>query len=156
MKENEFNRIMNQYKDNLFAIAFQYFKNSQDADDIVQEVFIRFIKNKKTFENDAHIKHWLIRVTINECKRVLISPWRNRTVGLEEYAMSLPFEQKEESDLFLAVMELPKKYRIVVHLYYYEEYSIKEIAAMIGLKETTISTQLMRARKLLQVNLKGV
>ncbi len=95
-------------------------------------------------------------MTINESKRLLLSHWRRRTVPLEELeeyaAQTLPIP--EESELFLAVLALPQKYRIVVHLYYYEEYSVREIADLLAIRETTVQTRLMRARAKLREKLK--
>ena len=151
-----FTKIIEQHKDRLFAIAFNYFKNSHDSDDVVQEVFIKFYNVKKEFESDEHIRNWLIKVTINQCKKILVSSWFKKHVALEEYANGLSFETTEESDLFYAVMNIPKKYRVVVHLYYYEGYNIKEISELLRIKETAISTRLMRARKILKECLKEI
>ena len=149
MEESKFLRIAGQYKNRLFAIAFHYCKNSADADDIVQTVLFKLYKADRSFENEEHIRNWIIRVTINECKRLLLSPWQKRTAPLEDYA-ALTFSNAEESDLFMAVMALPPKYRIIVHLYYYEEYSTKEISKMMEISETAVQTRLMRARKKLK------
>lgn len=80
----------------------------------------------------------------------MVSAWFRKSVPLEEYAGTLEFETPEESDLFLAVMALPKKYRVPVYLFYYEDYPIKEVAAMCGLKESTVQTRLQRAREKLR------
>lgn len=152
MEESTFLRIAQRYKNRLFAIAFHYCKNRADADDIVQTVLFKWYKSNKPLENDDHIRNWLIHVTINECKRLLLSPWHKRTAPLEEYA-ALTFSEPEESDLFMAVMALPPKYRIVVHLYYYEEYATKEIAKLLEISETAVQTRLLRARKKLKLSL---
>lgn len=149
MEESIFTSIAKLHADRLFSIAFHYCKNKADADDIVQTVLLKLYLTDTPFEQGDHVKHWLIRVTINECKRLLISPWHKRTTALEEYADEV-FETKEESDLFLAVMGLPQKYRLVVHLYYYEDYATKEIAALLNISETAVQTRLMRARKTLK------
>ena len=109
----------NRYKDNLFAIGFNYFKNSVDADDVVQETFLKLFRSQIDFESEAHIRNWLIRVAINECKRVSLSSWFKKKISWEEYADNLSFEDPEESQVFAAVMQLPQKYRKVIHLYYY-------------------------------------
>jgi RNA polymerase sigma-70 factor (ECF subfamily) len=122
--EKDFSAVFNQYKTLVFSIAYNYCKNVADANDIVQETFMKYLKHGERFESEEHIKAWLIRVTINNCKSLLISPWFQRTVPLDE---KLPFVDKEESDLFRAVMALPVKYRMVIHLHYYAGYSTKEI-----------------------------
>ena len=152
MDDATFSRTATAYKDRLFAIAFHYCQSKADAEDILQTVLLKYYRSEKEFENEEHLRNWLIRVTINESKRLLLSPWRKRVAPLEEYA-AVTFPLLEESDLFLAVMALPPRYRIVVHLYYYEEYSVREIAAVLRIKETTVQTRLMRARKKLKEKL---
>lgn len=156
MDEATFTRTAKAYKDRLFAIAFHYCRNRADAEDILQTVLLKYYRSEKVFETEGHLRNWLIRVTINEAKRLLLSPWRRRTAPLEELegfaAKNLPLP--EESALFLAVLALPQKYRIVVHLYYYEEYSVKEISGLLEVKETTVQTRLMRARAKLRETLK--
>mgnify|MGYP002795754310 FL=1 len=155
MDEAQFEEIAEQYRDNLFAIAFQYTKNAADADDMVQIALLKCYQAKKPFENEQHIRHWLIRVTVNECKRYLVSPWRRYTAPIGDYAETLGFENPEQSALFFAVMELPQKYRVPVHLYYYEGYSVREIAEALGLRESAVQTRLLRARQKLRQKLEG-
>lgn len=156
MDEAVFTRTAMAYKDRLFAVAFHYCRNRADAEDILQTVLLKYYRSEKTFETEEYLRNWLIRVTINEAKRLLLSPWHRRSAPLEEAeqfaAEALPIP--EESALFLAVLALPQKYRIVVHLYYYEEYSVKEIAGLLAIKETTVQTRLMRARAKLKEKLK--
>ena len=109
------------------------------------KLLIKLYRAKKEFESDSHVKNWLIRVTVNECNRVFRSPW-HRNEPLEEYAAVLRFEQEEDSCLFTAVMQLERKYRLVVLLFYYEGYSTAEIARMLGVPTNTVSTRLHRAR----------
>lgn len=148
--EKDFSVVFDQYKTLVFSIAYNYCKNVADANDIVQETFLKYLKHGEPFESEEHIKAWLIRVTINNCKSLLISPWFQRTVPLDE---KLPFVDKEESDLFCAVMALPVKYRIVIHLHYYAGYSTKEIAEALFLGESTVRVRLLRAREKLKVML---
>ena len=140
-----------QYKDTVYKIAYTYCKNTADAEDTFQEVFLRYFKNTSKFTNDEHEKAWLIRVTINCCKKLLGSSWFRKTIQLDE---NISFDEKEESEIFYAVMALPQKYRTVVHLYYYEDYSVREIAEIISIKETTVQTQLQRAREMLKSKFK--
>ena len=155
MDEAQFEEIAERYRDNLFAIAFQYTKNAADADDMVQIALIKCYHAEKPFENEQHIRNWLIRVTVNECKRYLVSPWRRYTAPIEDYAETLGFETPEQSSLFLAVMALPQKYRVPIHLYYYEEYSVREVAQILGLRESAVQTRLLRARQKLKQTLEG-
>lgn len=147
MTDNEFIEKVNTYKNMIFRLAITYLKNIQDAEDVTQDVFIKLFKCKIKFGTDEDEKAWLIRVTINASKDVLKSAWLKRTVPIVE---DIPFEHEEQSALFYAVHQLDTKYRSVIHLYYYEGYSIKEMSKILRIKETTIQTRLQRARNLLK------
>lgn len=153
MDQGALERIYQKYKDNIFAIGFNYFKSSTEADDVVQETFFKLVKSKKEFESEEHLRNWLIRVAVNECKRVTLSSWIKRKVPLEDYVETLAFTIPEQSEIFLEVMKLPAKYRQVVHLYYYEDYKVKEIADFLEVSETTVTTRLQRGRKKLKERL---
>ena len=139
--------------DMVFRLAFNYMKSASDADDVTQNVLLRLLKNGKPFASGEHARYWLVRVTVNECRRALRSPWR-RVGDIGEYAESLQFETPEHSELFYAVMELPEKYRTAIYLHYYEGYSTKEIAEIIGVPAATVRTRLRRAREQLKTGLK--
>lgn len=143
------------YRDRVFAVGFNYFRNSMDADDMVQETFLKLLRSNKDFESEEHLRNWILKVALNECKRVTLSSWFKRRESLEEYADKLIFEEVGDRDLFDKVMRLPKNYRQVTHLFYYEGYSVKEIAGILGIRETTVTTRLSRARKKLKDQLKG-
>ena len=117
MENMEFEILARRYMDMVFRLAFSYMKSASDADDVTQNVLLRLLKNVKPFESEEHARFWLVRVTVNECKRALRSPWR-RAGDIEEYANELHFETPEHSELFYAVMELPEKYRTAIYLYY--------------------------------------
>ena len=150
---NSLEPVYEKYKDNIFAIGFNYFKNSIDADDVVQETFLKLARSGKDFENEEHLRNWLIRVAVNECKRVSLSSWVRKKVSLEEYTGQIDFETQEESRVFTAVMSLPKKYRQVIHLYYYEDFCTAEIADILGISRTAVTTRLLRGRKKLKEDL---
>ncbi|MCQ4021945.1 MULTISPECIES: RNA polymerase sigma factor [unclassified Ruminococcus] len=156
MTDEEFTSISLRYSDSIFRIAFNYCKNRADSDDIVQNVLIKFYKCSKKFDSEEHIRNWLIRVAINESKKLLISPFKKRTVPIDEISDKPAFDNQEKSDLFDAVMKLPKKYRIVVYMYYYEDYDVSEISKMLGVNSSTIRTQLSRARSSLKEQLQEV
>lgn len=138
------------YKDMIFRLAFSYFGSAFDADDMVQEVLLRFYTHDKEFTCDSHMKNWLVRVTINTCKNALRSPWRKNFVELEEATAAVELQNEEESGVFLAVMKLKEKYRTVLYLFYYEEYSVEQIAKILGIKPSAVTTRLSRARDLLR------
>ncbi len=146
--------LMDRYKDNLFAVAFNVCKNAADADDVVQDTFIQYHTQTRQFESEQHIKAWLIRVAINRAINVTRSLWRRSSLPLEEYMESLPFETPEESTLFAQVMALPEKYRVVIHLFYYEDYPVRDIASILKVSEANVKVRLSRGRGLLKKALK--
>lgn len=149
--KNEVIISLNKYSNMIFRLAFARTKNSHDAHDILQEVFLRYIKSNKDFINEEHKKAWLIKTTINCSKTLLSSAWFRKTTGLDD---NITQELKEKSEVYYAVLKLPKKYRTVIHLFYYEDMSITEIANLLNIKESTIKSQLHRARKKLKEILK--
>lgn len=154
LRTTDFNFIteaIGKYSDTLIRISYSYMRNMSDAEDMTQDAFLQLIRKKPSFENDSHEKAWLIRVTINLCKNRLKTAWFRKTLPLCE--VGFDFTEKE-SEVMSAVLELPAKYRNIIHLFYFEEYRINEIAAILGQKESTIGSQLHRARRLLKPKLK--
>ena len=147
--DEQFTCLARKYIDTVFRVAFNYLKSAADADDATQNVFLKLWKERKPFDSEEHIRNWLIRVTINECKTLLRSPWRNAE-NIDDYARTLQFETQEHSELFYAVMELPGKYRMPIYLYYYEGYSTEEISSILSVPRATVATQLRRGRELLK------
>lgn len=145
----EFTRLAERYIHTVYRIAYTYLRSAADAEDVTQNVLLKLWQSKKDFESDVHIKHWLIRVTVNECKKAFLSPWRKET-PIENLAETLAFETPEHSALFYEVMSLPKKYRVPLLLYYYEDYSTADIAQMLRLPPATVRTQLARGRERLK------
>ena len=152
---DEFSDYAKKYMDMVFRIAFSYLKSQADADDVTQDALIRLYKTSKAFSSDAHVKNWLIRVTVNLCKNVFRSPWY-RNEPIEAYANTLQFEAQEDHELFSVVMGLDKKYSVVVLLYYQEGYSIREISSILHIPEKTVSTRLTRAKAQLKTMLTEV
>lgn len=150
--EDQIDYVLTKYSNMVYRLALSRTRNIADAEDIVQEVFIRLVNKKPEFQNEEHRKAWLIRVTLNCSSKLLASAWFRRTVPLEE---ELKFETREKNDVYYAVMELPLKYRTVIHLYHYEDMSIAQISDVLNIKESTIKSQLSRARQLLKTKLKG-
>ena len=142
----------NRYSDMVYRLAFARVKNTYDADDILQDVFMRFIKVADKVTNEEHAKALLIRITINCSKSLLGSSWFRRTEPLSE---NLSVSQ-ENSDTLDAVLRLPQKYRTVIHLHYYMGYSVEEIAAILKSKPSTVKSWLHRARQKLKTDIEGV
>ena len=152
MLTNEhFSCLVKKYIDTVFRVALNYTKNVPDAEDITQDVFLALLRCEKTFASEDHIRHWLIRVTVNQCKKWHRSPWRKQ-IPFEEYAAGLPASQ-EDRQVLEAVMALPRKYRLPIYLYYYEQYSTGEIAGILKLPKGTVCTHLSRGREMLKWNL---
>lgn len=150
MTAEEFAGYAKKYGDTVYRVALNCCKNAADAEDIMQTVLLKLYRDKTDFESDEHVKRWLIRVAVNEGRRLYRSGWFRRRASLEEYAGTVDFEEPGESELFLTVMALPEKYRVPLYLYYYEDYPIREVAALTGLKESTVQTRLQRAREKLK------
>ena len=146
--------LIEQYQDQLFAAAFSICKNPADADDAVQDTFLQYHLSTKQFDSEPHIRAWLIRVVINKTKDSCRSLWRRKNLPLDEYMETLAFETPEAANLFEQVLLLPEKYRMVIHLHYYEDYSVREIAGILRLTEANVKVRLSRGRKLLKEILK--
>lgn len=146
--------VFRTYGDRLFSIAYAVCRNREDAEDAVQDTLLRYSGVKKDFESEEHIKAWLIRVVINRAKDLRASFWRRNRADWQETMSALPFEDPADSRLFEAVMGLDEKYRIVVQLFYYEDYQVEEIAGILKCPSGTVKSRLSRARALLKQILK--
>lgn len=153
MSKEEFAVFAEKYMDMIYRVAYSWTKDSNDANDVTQDVLIQLFKTNKEFESDSHLKNWLIRVTINQCKMLFRSPW-NKMEDIGEYAESLGFEDETYFDLFQAVMKLDKKYRVPLMLFYYEGYSTIEISEFLNIPEKTVSTRIFRAKTKIKNDLK--
>ena len=149
VSNDNFPRLVQLYKDMIFRLAYSYTKNHFDADDVTQNVLLQLYKTEKAFKSEAHLRNWLMRVTVNHCKNLFRAPWRKHE-NLDDYANTLAFEEEASKDLFRIVMGLDKKYRVTLLLHYYEGYSIREIAHIMDVSENTVSTRLARGRKILK------
>lgn len=147
----------NKYKDMLYRIAFSNVKNKADAEDAVQEAYLRYLINAPVFENETHEKSWFIRVTINVCRDILKSAWFQKTVRMEEVPekemMHFHLPYLDEDEMLWRVMRLPDRYRNPLYLFYYEDYSVKEIAEILELEIGTVKTRLRRGRENIRENL---
>ncbi len=146
--------LMNMYKNNVYAAAFSICKNASDAEDVVQDTFLQYYMTHKNFDSEQHIRAWLLKVAINKAKNIQFSFWRKNGMPLEDYIETLAFETPETKELFEEVMKLPEKYRVVVHLFYYEDYSVKEIAGILRTTESNVKVRLSRGRARLKDSLK--
>lgn len=137
-------------KDTVYKLAWMYCKKKDRADDIFQEVFYKYLAYQPKFKDPEHEKAWFIRTTINLCKNLLRSKWQKDILQLEEWdGDHAPVQENRDAfaELKEAVLNLPDKYRVPIHLYYYEEYSVREIAQLLHKSESTVQTQLQRGRE---------
>ena len=148
--------LAEQYRDRLFAAAFQVCGNAADAEDAAQEALLRYHLSDKEFENQEHIRAWLLRVAVNWAKNISRSFWRRNTLPLEEYMETLTFDCQESREIFREVMALPEKYRLVIHLYFYEDYSVEEIGRILGIRVSNVKVRLSRGRQMLKATLQEV
>lgn len=144
--------VVEKYFNMVYKLALSQTKDKTHADDVCQEVFLRYIRSNTKYESEEHIKAWLIRVTVNCSKNIFSNSWFQKTVPLTEEIM---FENEEKGDVYYATLELPQKYRTVIHLFYYEDLSVAEIASSLKMKESTVKSQLHRGREMLKEKLKG-
>lgn len=148
-------KALYQHANMVYRLALLQMKNKSDAEDVFQEVFLRLVQHQDKISDEEHLKAWLIRVTLNCCKKQFDSEWRRKTVSMEEQKEAGYEEEYEENVIYKEVQNLPEKYRTVIHLFYFEEYSVKEIGEITGQKESAVKTQLSRARGILKEKLKG-
>lgn len=150
MMDEYFLTLAEEYKDMVFRVALNYLGSSFDADDAVQDVFLKLYIHNKEFVDREHIKGWLIRVTINTCKNMLRSPWRRNHANLDELCATVELDTDIQMDIFRAVMSIKEKYRVVLYLFYYEGYTVSEIADLLKITESAVTTRLSRARSILR------
>jgi len=139
--------IVHTYSTSVLRFAYSYVKNRSDAEDIAQDVFITYIQKAPPFDHEMQRKAWIMKVTSNKCKDYLKSSWKKRVTSLPDNLGYLP---KEESTLISYVYDLDEKYRIPIHLYYFEGYSVEEIARITGNKSATVASWLFRGRAMLK------
>lgn len=153
MDKARFTAAVERYQNMVYRTALHALGASQDADDAVQEVFLRLFNDRGSFETEEHLRRWLLRVTVNYCRDVLKSPWRKRRVSWEDVPEVPVFDKPEQAALYREVMALPEKYRTVLYLFYYEELSAREIGGLLGVDTSTVTTRLARARRRLKERL---
>ncbi|MBB6673421.1 RNA polymerase sigma factor [Cohnella nanjingensis] len=140
----------------IYRICFMYLKNSTDSEDAVQSIFLKLLKSNTSFADPEHEKAWLIVTTRNYCKDLLKSWWRTRKVELTRLPEAVWRDDGDRSrEVLDQLLALPDKYKIVLYLYYFEEYSVREIANMLIRKESTIQSQLAKGRTLMKLSLGG-
>lgn len=148
--DDSFEALVKEYENQIYRAAVAILGNTAEAQDIVQDVFIKLYEHTGLFTSKDHEKAWLLRVAINLCKNKLRSSWWRKSTPLLE---TIPAKTEQQQELLEYVMSLPAKYRSVIHLYYYEGYSTREIAQITGQKEPTVRSLMTRARAQLKEQL---
>ena len=150
MTDEAFSQAARTYGDTIFRVAFHALNDHAEAEDVMQTVLLKLYEHKKEFESEEHLKHWLLRVAVNESRHILRSFWRRTSVPLEEQREAAAPEDQERAEMLEAVMALEPKYRVAVYLYYYEGLSAAETAAAMRANVSTVQTWLLRARERLR------
>lgn len=144
--------VIRRYSQTVYRLAFARVGNKYDAEEVFQEVFLRYVRKNPNFNDEEHRKAWLIKVTVNCSKTLMSSMWYNKTQGLDE---TLAIEDETSVNLYYELQKLPAKYREVIHLFYYEDMTVEQISNALGRKHSTVRTQLTRARVMLKDFMKG-
>lgn len=152
--EEEVNAAIERYGDTVRRLCMVHLKNEADTQDIFQTVFLKYVLSTVRFESPEHEKAWLIRVTLNACRDLLKSFFHSRVVPLEAAAAACTSDP-EDRGVLQAVLSLPPKYKDVIYLHYYEDYTAPEIGTILGKNVNTVYTLLNRAKKLLREKLGG-
>ena len=147
-------RLANTYADAILRLSYAYLKNTQDAQDVCQTVFVRLLTEPREFKSPEHERAYILRMAANACKDLLKSPWRRRTCDLEACAQ-VPAPETSDGSVLAAVNQLPAHYRSVIYLFYYEGYQASEIGEILGVPTATIHTRLARGRARLRELLGG-
>lgn len=146
--------LVETYADTILRLSYTYLKNTADAQDICQTVFLKLLTAPVDFKNSEHEKAWILRTTANVCKNLLKSAWHRKTCGLDLCAEQ-PAPDSEDGSVLVAVNTLPQHYRIIIYLYYYEGYTANDIGEILGIPIGTVHTRLARGRARLKKLLGG-
>ena len=154
MEQPTLEQVIHTYADMVYRLAYAYLRSAADADDAFQDVFLKYAEKSPAFDSEEHRKAWLLRVTINRCRSHYRTHWRRHLVPLDE-ASQAAVPPPSDPALEEALNKLPAKYRHVIHLHYFENYTTSEIAELTGQRESTVRAQLTRGRKMREPLLKG-
>lgn len=149
--ENDVGKIVEKYVDMIYRVAYINLKSKTDAEDITQEVLMKYLMNTKKFINEEHERNWIVKVTLNLCKNFKMSAWNRRVISIEE--ANIEFETAEQTRIFEELDSLKEKYRIVVQLFYFEDLPIETISKILGISKQNVKTRLNRARNELKKEL---
>ncbi len=152
---SDIDKIYERQIDRIYRICYMYLNSHADAEDAVQTVFLKYINAKKAFHDLEHEKAWFIITAKNCCRDTLRNFWRSRRIDIETLPEIPVWDKEQSEEVLIKLLSLPTKYKLVLYLYYYEEYSVKEISNLLHKNESTIRTQLSTGRKRLKIDLGG-
>ncbi len=147
--------LIHKYQKNLYLAAFSVLQNQADAQDAVQMTYVKYYQQDLDYQDEEHIRKWLFKTVFNQAKDIRRAFWRRNRVSIDQVLEPAAQSKPEDQSLFEVVCTLPQKERVVLQLYYYENYSTKEIAQLLSISEAAVRKRLSRARKLLKEKLKG-
>ncbi len=141
--------LANTYSDAILRLSYTYLKNTDDAQDVCQTVFVKLLSHPREFDSPGHERAYVLRMAANACKDLLKSPWRKRKCSLED-CLEVPAPPVADGSVLAAVNQLPAHYRVVIYLFYYEGYQAAEISRILGIPTATVHTRLARGREKLK------
>ena len=150
LDDNLIEEVVNTYSDMVYRIALNILCNIDDANDVMQEVFLRLVRNKSKIKSREHIKHWLIKVTINCSRSKATESYKKHTVSISEISEGYASCSNEIDETIGSVMKLPEKYKVPIHLYYYQQLTVEEISKILGITRSGVRSRLSRGRNLLK------
>lgn len=150
---NDFHEKYTLYSTMVFRICMMYLGNREDAEEAMQEAFLRLVYKSPVFESQEHEKAWLLRVSVNVCKDMLRSLWRKKVINLEE--IEIYYDNPSELNIMEEILKLPAKYKDVIYLHYYEDYAVKQISEILKVTESAVKMRLKRGRNILKMELEG-
>lgn len=139
------------YSDMVYKMCVVHTGNCADAEDLMQEIFLKYLYRSPVFESPDHERHWIIRVTVNACKDFFKGFWKKNIICIDE--IEREGITHEESGILQEIIKLPEKYKMVIHLFYYENYSVSEISQILKISESAVKMHLKRGREMLRMEL---
>ena len=153
ISDKEFEEIYYKHKQTLYNISYSYLKNVSDSDDIVQDVFMKYLNTNNDFKSDDDLKYWLIRVCINACINEVKSTYKKKVMLDNDISSNNDLNKNEDKEIFSYVYDLPLQYKDVIVLYYYESYSTDEISKILKISQANVKKRLERGRNILKTKI---
>ena len=153
ISDKDFEEIYYKHKQTLYNISYSYLKNVSDSDDIVQDVFMKYLNTNNDFKSDDDLKYWLIRVCVNACINEIKSTYKKKVMLDNDISLNNDSNKNEDDEIFSYVYNLPLQYKDVIVLYYYESYSVDEISKILKISQANVKKRLERGRNILKTKI---